>query len=128
MPFTMPPPKYFWMPSLVVGAALFSNSARNWRPKSRSRTIGLDFSYRLPHVRHWLTLYAEGLVPESNPFNVDMSKNPIYFPARTAVRSGMYIPRLPRLPKLDFRVEAVYTDPPTPRSRSGDYVYWDAFY
>jgi hypothetical protein len=40
----------------------------------------------------------------------------------------MYIPRLPRLPKLDFRVEAVYTDPPTPRSRSGDYVYWDAFY
>jgi membrane-associated phospholipid phosphatase len=100
-------------------------------PASRNpgkRTIGLDFSYRLPHVRHWLTLYAEGLVPESNPFNVDMSKNPIYFPARTAVRSGMYIPRLPRLPKLDFRVEAVYTDPPTPRSRSGDYVYWDAFY
>ena len=100
-------------------------------PASRNpgkRTIGLDFSYRLPHLRDWVTLYAEGLVPESNPFNVDVSKNPIYFPARTAVRSGMYMPRLPRLPKFDFRVEAVYTDPPTPRSRSGDYVYWDLFY
>ena len=92
------------------------------------RTIGLDFSYRVPHLRDWVTLYADALLPESNPFNVDMSRSPIRFAARTAVRSGIYMPRLPRLPKLDFRVEAVYTDPPTPRSIRGDYVYWDAFY
>jgi len=100
-------------------------------PASRDpgkRTIGLDFSYRVPHLRDWVTLYADGLLPASNPFNVDSSKNPIYAPRRTAVRSGMYMPRLPRLPKLDFRVEAVYTDPPTPRSTSGEYVYWDGFY
>jgi hypothetical protein len=100
-------------------------------PASRDpgkRTIGLDFSYRVPHLRDWVTLYADGLLPASNPFNVDSSKNPIYAPRRTAVRSGMYMPRLPRLPKLDFRVEAVYTDPPTPRSISGEYVYWDGFY
>jgi hypothetical protein len=35
---------------------------------------------------------------------------------------------LRRLPKLDFRVESAYTDPPTPRSIRGDYVYWDGFY
>jgi len=35
---------------------------------------------------------------------------------------------LPRLPKLDLHVESVYTDPPTPRSFRGDYVYFDGFY
>jgi len=92
------------------------------------RTIGLGFCYRLPHLRNWATLYADALLPESNPFNVDTSKNPFSFPARAAVRPGIYMPRLPRLPKLDFRVESVYTDPPTPRSRTGEYVYWDGFY
>jgi hypothetical protein len=92
------------------------------------RTIGFDFSYRVPHLRDWLLLYADGLLPESNAFNVDSNPNPIYTPARTAVRSGIYMPRLPRLPKLDFRVESAYTDPPTPRSVRGDYVYWDGFY
>jgi membrane-associated phospholipid phosphatase len=92
------------------------------------RTIGLDFSYRLPHLRDWVTLYADALLPESNPFNVDTSQNPLDFPARTALRPGIYMPRLPRLPKLDFRAEFVYTDTPTPRSIRGDYVYWDAFY
>jgi membrane-associated phospholipid phosphatase len=92
------------------------------------RTLGLDFSYRLPHLRNWATLYADALEPQSNPFYVDTSLSPLARPARTAIRSGLYMPRLPRLPKLDFRVESVYTDPPTPRSTRGDYVYWDGFY
>jgi len=92
------------------------------------RTIGFDFSYRVPHLRDWVTLYADGLLPESNPFNVDASPNPIHTPRRIAVRPGIYMPRLPRLPKLDFRVEAVYTDPTTSRSIRGDYIYWDLFY
>jgi len=82
----------------------------------------------LPHLRNWATLYGDALLPVSNPTNLDMSQNPIYQPARTAVRSGVYMPRLPRLPKLDFRVESVYTDPPTVRSVRGDYVYFDVFY
>ena len=36
MPLTIPLPRYFWMPSLVVGGVLVSISARNWRPNSRS--------------------------------------------------------------------------------------------
>jgi membrane-associated phospholipid phosphatase len=92
------------------------------------RTLGFDFTYRLPHLRNWATLYGDGLLPVSNPFNRDNSHNPIYDFARTAVRTGIYMPRLPNLPKLDFRVEAVYTDPPTPRSTRGDYIYWDGFY
>src|SRR5580704_17491605 len=40
------------------------------------------------------------------------------------------MPRLPALPKLDLRVEAVYTDTPAsdPRPHGGQYVYWEQFY
>lgn len=41
--------------------------------------------------------------------------------------AGIYVPRLPRVPKLDFRVEGGYTDPPY---SGGDVAhgafYWDA--
>lgn len=92
------------------------------------RTIGFDFSYQVAGLRDWLTLYADALLPSSNPFNLDNSQNPIYGPRRTAIRSGIYLPRIPAVPKLDFHLESVYTDPPTARSIDGDYVYWDGFY
>ena len=92
------------------------------------RTIGADFSYAPPYVRDWLQFYANGLLPEDNPTAMDNSQSPIYTPQRLAIRSGIYIPRIPRLPKLDFRVEAVYTDPPTPRSVGGQYIYFNNFY
>jgi len=92
------------------------------------RTIGADFSYTPPHVRDWLQFYANGLLPEDNPTTVDNSQSPIYIWERLAIRSGIYMPRLPGLPKLDFRIEAVYTDPPTPRSVKGQYIYWNSYY
>jgi len=33
-----------------------------------------------------------------------------------------------RTTELDFRPEAVYTDPPTPRSYAGQYIYYSNFY
>ncbi len=92
------------------------------------RTLGFDFTYRVPHLRNWVRLYGEGLLPVANPFNLDNSHNPIYDPARTAVRTGVYLPKLPRIPHLDLHIESVYTDPPTPRSTRGDYIYWDGIY
>jgi membrane-associated phospholipid phosphatase len=92
------------------------------------RTIGADFSYSLPHVRDWMQFYANGLLPEDNPTNLDNSQSPIYIWERLAIRSGIYMARLPHLAKLDFRAEAVYTDPPTPRSRFGQYIYFNDFY
>ncbi len=92
------------------------------------RTLGFDLAYRLPHLRKSVMLYGDGLLPLANPFNLDNSHNPIYDPSRTAVRSGIYVPRLPRLAKLDLHCESVYTDTPTARSILGDYIYWDGFY
>jgi hypothetical protein len=92
------------------------------------RTLGFDFAYKFPRIRNWLTLYANGLLPEANITNLDTSTSPIYAPRRSAIRSGIYMPRIPGLSKLDFRAESVYTDPPTPRSVHGEYNYWNDFY
>jgi Capsule assembly protein Wzi len=56
--------------------------------------------------------------------------SPLDAPRRAAVDTGIYMPRLPSLPKLDLRVEAVYTNTPAadPRPVGGEYVYWEQFY
>jgi len=111
--------------------SFFSTKSSDSYPVNASpgkRTIGADFSYAFPHLRDVLQFYANGLLPEDNPTNLDMSKSPIYIWQRLAIRTGIYLPRLPRLPQLDFRAEAAYTDPPTARSQFGQYVYYNNFY
>jgi hypothetical protein len=84
------------------------------------RTGGFDFSYRIPFVRNWLTLYTDSISTDD--------PSPIDAPRRAAVGTGLYMPQLPRLPKLSLRMEATYTDPATSRSNGGKFVYWDVFY
>jgi hypothetical protein len=86
------------------------------------RTGGFDFSYKLPFARNWLTLYADALSADD--------PSPLDAPRRAALNSGIYLPRLPGLSKLDLRFEAGYTDTPAsdPRPFGGEYVYWEQFY
>lgn len=77
-----------------------------------------DFSYRLPFVRKWLTLYTDSLVHD------DVS--PISAPRRAGIRPGIYLSHFPGLEHLDFRAEAVTTDPPTSRSNGGQFLYAEA--
>ena len=72
--------------------------------KPGKRTSGMDLSYRLPWLRNWATIYADG-------FTFD-EFSPIAYPTWSAWRSGLYFSHLPRLPKLDLRAEGVYTDVP----------------
>jgi hypothetical protein len=85
-----------------------------------ARHASFDFSYRLPYLRRWLTLYSDSLVHD------DVS--PVSAPRRSAVNPGIYLTHFPGLPKLDFRAEAVYTDPPTPSSVGGLFIYWEEVY
>jgi membrane-associated phospholipid phosphatase len=85
-----------------------------------ARHASFDFSYRLPFVRRWLTLYSDSLVHD------DVS--PVSAPRRSAVNPGIYLTHFPGLPKLDFRAEAVYTDPPSPDSKGGRFIYWEVIY
>jgi membrane-associated phospholipid phosphatase len=69
-----------------------------------NRETGFHFSYRVPGLRDWLTLYADSMA-EDEP-------NPIAYPRRSAMNPGIYLSRVPRIPKLDLRVEGVYTNVP----------------
>jgi hypothetical protein len=84
------------------------------------RSSGFDFSYKVPFVRNWLTVYADS-------FSAD-DVTPLANPPRAAWSSGLYMPRLPHISKLDLRVEAGYTDADTSRSINGQFDYWDYFY
>ena len=74
----------------------------------------LDFSYRIPKLRKWLTLYGEGFAEDQFVFFIDQTARPLPFgyPDRAVWRAGIYVPKFPRVSKLDFRVEGVYTDNP----------------
>jgi Capsule assembly protein Wzi/PAP2 superfamily len=71
------------------------------------RQGGFDFRYRLPWVRNWVTFYGDGFThDEPNPVWGSFDKS--------AFDAGLYFPHVPKIPKLDFRVEGVFTDNPNP--------------
>jgi hypothetical protein len=82
-----------------------------------ARFSSFDFSYRLPLMRTWLTLYTDSFAHDD--------VNPISAPRRAAVRAGIYLSHLPRIPHLDLRVEGVNTDPPTAHSVDGRFLAWE---
>jgi hypothetical protein len=103
--------------------SFFSLSAPNNVVKSGPQDPGarfgaFDFTYRLPFVRNWLTIYSDSEVHD------DVS--PVDAPRRAAWRPGIYLTRVPGISKLDMRVEAVSTDPPVSSSSGGIFMYWEA--
>jgi hypothetical protein len=96
----------------------FSNvpvAQKNSAQDPGARFGSFDFSWRLPWLTHWVTLYADSLVHD------DVS--PVDAPRHAGVRPGIFLSEVPGIPRLDFRVEGVNTDPPTSRSQYGDYLY-----
>lgn len=83
-----------------------------------ARFGAFDFSYRLPYLRNWLTLYADSEAHD------DVS--PISAPRRADFRTGLYLSHVPGAPKLDLRVEAAMDDQPTSRSSQGKFTYYEA--
>lgn len=94
-----------------------SQTEKNGRSDPGARFAAFDFSYRLPFLRNWLTLYSDSEVHD------DVS--PISAPRRASVRPGLYLTHLPGLVKLDFRVEGISSDPPTTRSNGGQFMYFE---
>lgn len=84
------------------------------------RRSGFDFSYRIPGLRKWLVLYNDSMA--------DDDTSPLAAPQRSLMNPGIYLPQIPRMPKLDFRAEAVWSDPPALSDRAGRYVYYNGAY
>ncbi|MGB8129509.1 MAG: capsule assembly Wzi family protein [Candidatus Angelobacter sp.] len=68
------------------------------------RRSAFDWSYRVPGLRDWLTFYGDSFTEDEY--------SPISFPRKSAFRAGLYLPRLPKIPRLDLRAEGIYTDIP----------------
>jgi Capsule assembly protein Wzi len=80
-----------------------------------ARFAGFDFSWRLPWLHHWITLYSDSMIHD------DVS--PVDAPRHAGVRPGIFLSRMPGVPRVDLRVEGVNTDPETSRSNGGGYLY-----
>jgi hypothetical protein len=110
--------------------SFFSVTAGNSTQKNSTSDPGarfgaFDFTWRLPYLSHWLTLYSDSEVHD------DIS--PIDAPRRAAMRPGLYLSHVPGLPKLSIRGEAATTAPrinighyPNPLvPQSGHFMYWE---
>ena len=67
-----------------------------------------NFSWRLPYLRNFATLYLDSIAHDD--------VTPISAPRRAAYRTGLYLSHFPKLNKLDLRMEAATTDPGVARS------------
>jgi hypothetical protein len=112
--------------ALWLSYTSFANSTSFEAINPGKRTSGFDMNYRIPYLRDWLTIYADSLTTDNITAFAD-------FP-RAAFAPGIYLTRFPKLPKLDLRVEAAYTDtpkvwsPPREPNANGQFNYWDSFY
>ena len=62
------------------------------------RKSGFDFRYRLPGLRDRVTLYSDSYA--------DDDPSPLASPRRSVISPGIYVARLPGLPRVDLRVES----------------------
>jgi hypothetical protein len=76
-----------------------------------------DFSYRLPFLRKWITIYTDSLSHD------DVS--PISAPRRAGYHPGVYLARFPGLERLDLRVEGASTDTVSASVESGQFLYYE---
>jgi len=94
----------FTMHRLIASMFDTGNAAAGAGNKPGNRTSGLDFSYRLPYLRNWVTLYGDGYT--------DDEFSPIAYVNVSAWHAGLFLSHFPRVSRLDLRVEGVYTDIP----------------
>ncbi len=83
------------------------------------RLSAFDFSYRVPGLRDWLTVYCDSLViDEYSPLGSN----------RPVINPGIYLPRIPKIHNLDIRAEGMSSDLNTPAHFGPGAVYSDSRY
>jgi hypothetical protein len=96
----------------------FYSHKANLADNPGKRASAFDFSYHIPGLRKWLVLYIDSLVvDEYTPIGS----------SRPSINPGIYLPQIPKVPKLDLRLEGVTTNPPSLRLGPG-FVYSDSRY
>jgi hypothetical protein len=62
-----------------------------------------DFSYRIPKLRDWLSVYGDAFQEDEI--------SPLNRPYKAAFQAGMYLAKFPTIPRLDLRIEGGTTSP-----------------
>ena len=94
-----------------------ANDEKISRNDPGARFSDFNASYRLPYLRRYVTFYLDSIVHDD--------VTPISAPRRSSYRTGLYVSQFPKLRKLDFRVEAVTTDPDVGPAHQGQFAYWE---
>jgi hypothetical protein len=100
-------------------AASFFSTASSASYDAGDRRSGFDFKWHVPGLRRYLTIYSDSLA--------DDDPNPLDNPRRAAWGPGLYLSQLPRLRKLDFRLET-YSTWLYLRDAGGQFIYWNGQY
>jgi hypothetical protein len=103
--------KSFFSISDTTGAEKYSRSDPG------ARFSDFNLSYRLPLMRRYVTYYLDSIVHDD--------VTPISAPRRASYRTGLYISQIPKLNRLDLRVEGVSTDPDVTPAHKGQFAYWE---
>ncbi len=78
------------------------------------RISAADFTYRVPGLRNWLTIYGDSLVvDEVSPIGS----------TRATVNPGIYLPQIPKIPRLELRAEGL--NEPVHQAFFPGFVYYD---
>jgi hypothetical protein len=79
------------------------------------RISAADITFRVPRIQNWLTVYLDSLVvDEASPIGS----------TRASVNPGIYMPRVPKIPNLEFRAEGINESRTT--EFSPGFVYFDS--
>ena len=83
---------------------------------------GMDWTFYVPKLRNYLVLYGDGYA-DDDPL-------PLGEPVRNPWRPGVYVPHIPKIPKLDFHIEGVSTEAPGKfgGGNQGQFTYWNQNY
>ena len=81
---------------------------------------GADFSYRLPKLRDWLTFYGEAMSEDE--------ASPIPYMRQSIFQGGLYFAKIPKIPKVDLRLEGGSTSAVNYDVEPGGYFYWNGQY
>ncbi|MFZ1005882.1 MAG: capsule assembly Wzi family protein [Candidatus Sulfotelmatobacter sp.] len=83
------------------------------------RLSEFNFNYRVPGLRDWLEMYVDSMViDEYTPIGS----------TRPAINPGIYLPRLPKMHKIDLRLEGITTDLNWPSHFGPGAFYFDVRY
>jgi hypothetical protein len=103
----------------TLGRSLFAigNGLPGSSEDPGDRRSGMDWSYRLPKLRDWVTFYGDAFAEDQF--------SPIAYWDRSAIRGGLYFSHVPKIQRLDLRVEGVYTDLPAGGALSHGFFYFN---